>query len=378
MRRSTLGNSSVLGGLLGPMLLLGCQDATLVCQPGPDGTVEDECYEIGEFGSSTLAQETPEPAGDNCPEGGKRIDTGFDDNDNARLDANEVDSTIYVCDGEPGPTGATGPGGEPGPVGDAGAPGPAGELGAEGPQGPVGEAGPTGPTGAVGEDGDNGEVGPQGSQGPAGDEGPTGPAGAAGPEGDDGPTGATGVDGPEGDQGPTGAAGDDGATGATGETGATGATGEAVSSFCGASALANSIAIPILVVDTPQTVAGRFSQGAPPPCSGSAIASSAGDFTFLESGIYVLRLQVALQVPLAVVNITLKVIQDLGSLSPQVLGSVVYTYNESVLGTQQADGEFVLAVPDGTVVSPTIESNLLGVVNTSGMVSVQKVGEFLP
>ena len=42
------------------------------------------------------------PAGDECSAGGKRLDSGFDDNDNGRLDANEVDTSIYICDGAPG------------------------------------------------------------------------------------------------------------------------------------------------------------------------------------------------------------------------------------------------------------------------------------
>ena len=91
MRKMTLRYCGALGGLLGPLLLHACQDNAQICQPvtGPDGTVSENCYDIGDFGTSTLAQSSEEPAGDNCPNGGKRIDTGFDDNDNGTLDANE-------------------------------------------------------------------------------------------------------------------------------------------------------------------------------------------------------------------------------------------------------------------------------------------------
>jgi hypothetical protein len=39
-----------------------------------------------------------EPAGANCAEGGTRIDTGVDADGDGELDADEVDSTEYLCD----------------------------------------------------------------------------------------------------------------------------------------------------------------------------------------------------------------------------------------------------------------------------------------
>ena len=116
MRKMTLRFCGALGGLLAPLLLTSCEDGNQVCEPvtGEDGTTQQLCYEIGDFGTSTLAQETDEPAGDNCPEGGRRIDTGFDDNDNGTLDANEVDISAYICNGEQGPTGPTGASGATG------------------------------------------------------------------------------------------------------------------------------------------------------------------------------------------------------------------------------------------------------------------------
>jgi hypothetical protein len=95
------------------LLLQACNDEQQICETVP-GSTEQQCYMLSDFGNSTLAQTTPEPPGDNCPGGGKRVDTGFDDNDNGVLDALEIDATVYICDGAAGPTGA------PGPVGDAG------------------------------------------------------------------------------------------------------------------------------------------------------------------------------------------------------------------------------------------------------------------
>ena len=44
--------------------------------------------------------------------------TGLDDNGDNTLGDEEVDSTAYICNGEPGP--ANGPQGEPGPAGPQG------------------------------------------------------------------------------------------------------------------------------------------------------------------------------------------------------------------------------------------------------------------
>ena len=110
MGKKTLRFCGALGGLLAPLLLVSCQDSNRVCEPvsADDGTTQELCYEIGEFGRGTLAQETPEPVGENCPQGGKRIDSGFDDNDNGVLDANEVDVSAFICNGEQGATGPAG------------------------------------------------------------------------------------------------------------------------------------------------------------------------------------------------------------------------------------------------------------------------------
>lgn len=57
---------------------------------------------------------TGTPSGPNCAAGGQQIATGFDDNRNGVLDASEVISTSYVCNGVTGPAGASGPKGSSG------------------------------------------------------------------------------------------------------------------------------------------------------------------------------------------------------------------------------------------------------------------------
>jgi hypothetical protein len=56
--------------------------------------------------SGTLLSVSPEAAGANCAAGGSRVDAGVDDNKNGSLDAEEIDSTQYLCDGEDGVDGS--------------------------------------------------------------------------------------------------------------------------------------------------------------------------------------------------------------------------------------------------------------------------------
>ncbi|MCH8844906.1 MAG: hypothetical protein IID61_18260, partial [SAR324 cluster bacterium] len=83
---------------------------------------EDEVTETvyvcnGEDGQVSLIFISGEPAGDNCAYGGERVDAGLDDNGDGVLDADEIDTTTYVCDGDPGTDGAPG---NAAPVADAG------------------------------------------------------------------------------------------------------------------------------------------------------------------------------------------------------------------------------------------------------------------
>lgn len=59
----------------------------------------------GSDGLGTLVVTTDEPAGANCAEGGQRVDFGVDDNEDGVLDAAEIDGTAFVCDGVTGTAG---------------------------------------------------------------------------------------------------------------------------------------------------------------------------------------------------------------------------------------------------------------------------------
>ena len=57
--------------------------------------------QAGEDGLTSLVNQTVLDAGDaNCPTGGTQIDSGIDSNSNGVLDADEVEQTSYVCNGE--------------------------------------------------------------------------------------------------------------------------------------------------------------------------------------------------------------------------------------------------------------------------------------
>lgn len=63
----------------------------------PDPGIKD----AGVATHATLLNVSTEPSGPNCAYGGERIDSGLDLNDNGGLDANEITSTKYVCNGAP-------------------------------------------------------------------------------------------------------------------------------------------------------------------------------------------------------------------------------------------------------------------------------------
>lgn len=68
---------------------------------GTDGT-------NGSNGFSTLSNVITEPAGDNCSEGGYKLEVGLDTNNNGTLDAGEVTSENYICNGGAGTNGNDG------------------------------------------------------------------------------------------------------------------------------------------------------------------------------------------------------------------------------------------------------------------------------
>jgi hypothetical protein len=199
MRRRSL-RYFTLTSLLGELLLPSCSD--------------------GSNQVSTLALRGAEPAGQNCPSGGVRIDTGFDRNGNGQLDASEIDLTGYVCNGVDGATGPTGP---TGALGNS-------DYDGTGHNSLVNVTPFDGTRGDCDEGGLEVETGLD--DGGATDTADDGILGAT--EVDEtqilchGPSiaGATGAVGATGATGATGAAGASGAVGATGATGATeGATG---------------------------------------------------------------------------------------------------------------------------------------------------------
>jgi hypothetical protein len=66
----------------------------------------------GAQGLTSLILTSVEPVGSNCTDGGVKIMTGVDDNNDGSLETSEVDATNYICNGVAGPPG------QPGSFGD--------------------------------------------------------------------------------------------------------------------------------------------------------------------------------------------------------------------------------------------------------------------
>ena len=62
----------------------------------------------GSNGLNALSTISIESAGVNCAQGGQKLDTGLDDNNNGTLEAGEIDQTSYICHGTDGANGADG------------------------------------------------------------------------------------------------------------------------------------------------------------------------------------------------------------------------------------------------------------------------------
>ena len=105
----------------------------LVCGCGGSEQGSDE---------STLFRLSDEPPGENCPNGGIRVDTGFDLDGDGVLDDDEVLDTVYICHGKEGEPGEDGKGGADGEKGE---PGEDGKDGADGEKGEPGEPHDPGP-----------------------------------------------------------------------------------------------------------------------------------------------------------------------------------------------------------------------------------------
>jgi hypothetical protein len=76
---------------------------------GPSGPVGDDGL-VGDSGYNSLIKTSNESPGDNCENGGIKIEVGLDINRNNVLDTDEIDSsqTVYICNGADGQDGSAG------------------------------------------------------------------------------------------------------------------------------------------------------------------------------------------------------------------------------------------------------------------------------
>ncbi|HEY1552780.1 MAG TPA: C-type lectin domain-containing protein [Kofleriaceae bacterium] len=84
---------------------LFCLSLLLSCAVACGGNGDDGVDHIPDAGAATdvLTKTSPEAAGSNCQYGGTEVQVGIDKNGNGMLDADEVQSTFYVCDQAPPP-----------------------------------------------------------------------------------------------------------------------------------------------------------------------------------------------------------------------------------------------------------------------------------
>ncbi|MFO7736307.1 MAG: DUF1554 domain-containing protein [bacterium] len=118
------------------------------------------CGEDGKSGAdgrTVLTQLSDESPGENCENGGTKVETGFDENGDGELVEDEILETTYICDGEDGVDGDDGTDGRPGADGKDGADGEDGVDGEKGEQGDPGTDGTDGEDGTDGTDGTDGE-----------------------------------------------------------------------------------------------------------------------------------------------------------------------------------------------------------------------------
>ena len=177
----------------------------------------------GTDGAPVLVNMAAEAAGTNCAAGGSKITAGVDVDRNGTLDASEVTSTGYVCNGASGSNGANGANGATGATGATGSPGAAGANGTTTLTSIVAEtasancaAGGIKVTTGLDTNGNgaldvaevvsttyvcNGTAGAPGMNGATGSTGSTGSTGATGMNGAIGLTGATGATGGTGTPG---------------------------------------------------------------------------------------------------------------------------------------------------------------------------------
>ncbi|MDP2691325.1 MAG: DUF4215 domain-containing protein [bacterium] len=82
-------------------------NTSYVCngQPGSNGT-DGANGTSGKDGLQSLVQISNEPVGDNCSNGGQKVESGLDTNRDGNLDQGEVTSIKYVCNGISGTSGA--------------------------------------------------------------------------------------------------------------------------------------------------------------------------------------------------------------------------------------------------------------------------------
>ncbi|MBR4489200.1 collagen-like protein [bacterium] len=138
----------------------GKSTETVLCYgtKGPDGNgaaAEAGNSADGADGADGRASEivvSEEPKGENCAEGGSKVESRFDADGSGTFEETEI-TVKYICNGSAGPQGSKGEQGKQGIAGTDGVDGADGAQGERGDKGEQGEPGVAGEKGAAGSDG---------------------------------------------------------------------------------------------------------------------------------------------------------------------------------------------------------------------------------
>lgn len=115
---STTGKSSVVASVRNTAPIENCPNGGITVDTGIDTngngildpaeatSTQYVCNgRAGADGLASLVLISYEPAGDNCTDGGSKVDAGKDANSNNILDASEISTTKYICNGSSGSNG---------------------------------------------------------------------------------------------------------------------------------------------------------------------------------------------------------------------------------------------------------------------------------
>ena len=141
------------------------------------------------------------------------------------------------------------------------------------------------------------------------------------------------------------------------------------STFCFEGQAQNTMAVPMLQANVPQILG--FGQPTA-TCTGTSITYSAGTYTFVEAGIYVVDVTTWNTLPLLPVP-TAITLSAQATDATGILAPVTCQMNINILGPQECDARFVVSAAAGATLKLQASSTALGPVRVGGSIVVEKM-----